>query len=360
MNSTSGDSLPQSNGVSASKKQQKRVYQPFVVEPYSRKKYNRNCIIEFVTSTADDDSKASQRKQSYLLTGSEVVKQWIITGTTLRCVNTFKIGVYQKDLNVTVADNTEVISPAQVNEDVFVGQCEPRHSWSIKCVQFWNIKKPSDPFLVLDGAQLMCALRHTRYNKVALKFYPRTDFHIDLYSLDDGSTKKLINDTWHEMVTLCEKGDGVLVSINENRDMRWWDPETGACLMKYSKHLSRTLDLIVIDNDQLFLWSLYGFGYRIHCCGRPDELDDMEPSETYWKIDKPTKILSVASRTSGGLIVSSDDRLMRIYDSNMNQVVLCGTFKTSKTHSVCEMSDGSVAGLTENGTIAVWKITPPK
>jgi len=76
-------------------------------------------------------------------------------------------------------------------------------------------------------------------------------------------------------------------------------------------------------------------------------------SETYWKIDNPTtKILSIASRTSGGLIVSSDDRLMRIYDSDMNQVVLCGTFKT---HSVCEMSDGSVACLTENGTIAVGR-----
>jgi len=70
-------------------------------------------------------------------------------------------------------------------------------------------------------------------------------------------------------------------------------------------------------------------------------------------------VLSVTTRRSGGLIMSTDDRMLRIYDSDMNEVVLCGTVKTSKAISVCELSDRSVACLTENETIAVWK-TPPK
>jgi len=304
------------------------------------------------------DSNVLETKTSYLLTGSEVVKQWAITGTTLQCVNTFQIGAYRKDLHLRDGCYREVISLDQVNEDVFVGQCFQKE-WRRECVQFWNIKKPSAPFLLLEDVELLCVLKSVR-NTVAVNVemrYTGSGISLLLYSLDDRSTKKLINGTGSVIVDLKELSNGVLVGVNSYCCLAWWDVETGVCLMKCFSEKQYTqaqpVGLVVIENDRLLQW-WRDFRDHVIIDWRPDEI-----SETVWST-ATTSILSVARRKSGGLFVSTNDRMLRIYDSDMNEVVLCGSVKTSKAISVCEMSDGSIACLTENGTIAVWKITPPK
>jgi len=241
----------------------------------SRTKYNRNCITEFVTTVTVDDS---ERKQSSLLTGSEVVKQWVITGATLQCISTFSIVASQSD--------SKVVSLSQVNEEVFVGQCFSA-SWSIKCVQFWNIKKPSGPFRVLEDAWLMCPLQHSRRSRVVVRFYRRPELHMYFYSIDDGSTKRLTNDTEYWFDALCEKSDGVLVGINQVRQVRWWDSETGDCVIKYdnSTFTLTTMDLVAIDDNQLFLWSQWLRNHYIIQCGRRlNELGEMKPSEWWYPL----------------------------------------------------------------------------
>jgi len=336
----------------------RQLYRPFVTFHHSGTRRKPNGIVaiaEFVTERLKDDavgdltdfSSPTKERVSYLLTASEAdlnIKQWVRYGSVFKCINTFSGG------------KQEITSLAQLNEEVFVGMCPTVHIFSARAnsVKFWCINKPPKPIHVINDAACMAILRRCK-NTVAVG----SAHCVTLFSISGSSTHLIRTLHTTDLVEkLCEMDDGVLVSLTTNGEIRWWNVEIGSRLrvFNYSRRSPRnSYQMIGVDN-RLIIWASRLEECRIISCDKVNEA-----GEPHSMIFVPMSGATSATRLkSGGFVASTDDRITRIFDSELKEMASCGYHMADKALSVCEMSDGSIACGTEKGTIAIWVVTPPK